>query len=126
MAYSTILLEGQIDASGNLTAITTAPVQGLMLDVRVNVLQSNKSSTSSNTVTVTLKEQLMGSFNSTLFTKASITGISNRFAPQVEIVTSTGTSTALYRPYSLSGHVQLTCASGTQNDWVIVTITVAS
>lgn len=122
--WSTHVLRLQLNGSGAGTATTDVPLYGMLMDVKILVLQSDGVTASVNNVGVTIAEVVSG-YSQTLFA-ATYTGVTNRVAPSVAYVNSSGVSTGLVRPPAIAGKISLSCGSGTANQFVIAILTVSA
>lgn len=90
---------------------------GLLMELRVDV-RTSAGATSSNTVTITIIDNVFGR---TLLTKAGVTGIGNIFDVGAQWQTNAAVATGLYKPFALANQrFTVTIASGTNTEYVEV------
>lgn len=91
---------------------------GFIVGIRVDILESDGTTTSSNTADVTITDNI---FNQNLLVVTGITGIENFYNPQDERDNNLGVGQAGYQPFFLaSQRLTVTVANGTDDEIVKV------
>lgn len=95
---------------------------GLIVGIRVDILQSDGTTASTNTADVTITENI---FNQDILVVTTITGVENFYRPEDERDTVAGLGQSSYTPFVLtSQRLTVTVANGTDTELVKVYVKV--
>ena len=97
-------------------------LSGMVVGIRVDILEADGTTASSNTADVTITE---GDFNQDILIVTGLTGIENFYRPEDERDTVAGVGQSSYTPFVLtSQRLTVTVANGTDTEIVKVFVKV--